>query len=328
MAAIPQLLVMGANQKRIRLLLAGHNELGANALAAILASGFEATYVSEKNPNPGRGETLQSVGVKFGIAPVDDFGEVPLEAAVHTYRPDILLSCGYRKIIAKKVLSSVGYPINVHFSALPSYRGCWSIPRAMLNGDSRFGVTLHRMSPGIDDGPIYGHTMVDDDGTLSCKDLYLQAVQAGVDLIMKFLDLVSIGIIPEPVPQDEANATYFGLKFPNNFRIDWRGTTLQVARYIRAAYFPPYPPANSQLDSVQKIFVHWPVRTILSQHVIATGTVVKLPGDECGVAVLNGYIVPSLINLNGHEVKPFSELAIDRNWIGRRLGVWEMNPHS
>ena len=162
--------------------------------------------------------------------------------------------------------------------------------------------------------------MIEDDGTLSCKDLYLQAVQAGVDLILKFLDQVSIGSIPAPIPQNEANATYFGLRYPNDFRIDWRGTALQVARYIRASYFPPYLPANSELDSVQKIFVHWPVRTILSQHDIATGTIVQLPGDGCGVAVLNGYILPGLINLDGHKVMPFSELAIDRNWIGCRLG--------
>ena len=319
MAAIPQLLVMGTNQKRLRLLLAGHHELGSNALAAILASGFEATYVSEQNPTAGRGETLQSVGDKFGIAPVDDFGEKPLEVAVRTYRPDILLSCGYRRIITERVLGSVNYPINVHFGALPCYRGCWSIPQAILNGDPQIGVTLHRMTPGIDDGPIYGYTMIEDDGTLSCKDLYLQAVQAGVELILKFLDQVSIGSIPAPIPQNEANATYFGLRYPNDFRIDWRGTALQVARYIRASYFPPYLPANSELDSVQKIFVHWPVRTILSQHNIATGTIVQLPGDGCGVAVLNGYILPGLINLDGHKVMPFSELAIDRNWIGCRL---------
>jgi methionyl-tRNA formyltransferase len=311
---------MGKNKKRLRLLLAGHRELGSNALAGILGSGFEATYVSEQSPTLGRGETLQSVGDKFGVVPIDDFGEIPLEAAIRAYRPDILLSCGYWRIIAKSVLNSVEYPINVHFGALPRYRGCWSVPQAILNGDSQIGVTLHSMNPGIDDGPIYGQTMVADDGTLSCKDLYLQAVQAGVDLILKFLDQVSIGIIPVPSPQDEANATYFGLKYPNDFRIDWRATTLQVSRYIRASYFPPYSPAYTQIDSIQQIYVHWPVGTVIELHGIATGTVVELPDGEFGVAVLNGFIVPSLINLDGQKSKPFSEFVVERNWIGRRLG--------
>lgn len=305
----------------IRLLLAGHHELATEALSAILGAGFAATYVAESEPAAGRGEALGSVGDRFAVAAVEDDGDVPLQGAVRAYRPDVLLSCGYRRIIRKEVLDSVAYPVNVHFGALPRYRGCWSVPHAILHGDGEIGVTLHRMSPGIDDGPVYGQRMVADDGTRSCRDLYLEAVRSGVGLVLEFLGHLRSGAVPQPVTQDETRATYFGTRYPNDFRIDWRATALQVSRYIRASHFPPYPPAFTELEPSEPVHLHWPVATVFQQHTVPTGTVVALGGGGIGVAVLNGFIVPGLADIGGGECRPFPELATERALVGRRLGA-------
>lgn len=303
----------------LRLLIAGHHELGAKALAAILESGIEATYIAEQTPARGRGESLREVGDRFGVRPIEDKGDMSLAAAIFKYQPDVLLSCGYRRIITKPVLDRVPFPINVHFGELPRYRGCWSVPWAIMNGEAHIGVTLHRMSPGIDNGPIYSQSLIEDDGTLSCKALYLKAVDAGVDLILKWLEQVRHAIVPAPVPQNEALATYFGMRYPNDFRINWRATILQVSRYIRASYFPPYLPAYSKIGKSQKIYFHWPVRLIAESHGIATGAVVQLLDGNFGVGVLNGFVIPGRVSLDNLEDKPFSELVTEKGWKGFRF---------
>jgi len=69
---------------------------------------------------------------------------------------DLCMSVFYGKILKKDFIESCGNVINLHNSPLPEYKGVRPINWAMKNGENHHGVTIHQITPGIDDGPIYG----------------------------------------------------------------------------------------------------------------------------------------------------------------------------
>src|SRR5438552_3855048 len=70
-------------------------------------------------------------------------------------RPDLMVVAAYGQILSKDVLGvpAVG-TINVHASLLPKYRGAAPVAYAILNGEARTGVTIIKVTPGLDSGDL------------------------------------------------------------------------------------------------------------------------------------------------------------------------------
>lgn len=107
--------------------------------------------------------------------------------------------------------------LNIHPSLLPLYRGASPIESAILAGDTEFGVSVMKLAPEMDAGPIYWQTTlsgaeigerakvkVAGDGLpLDKLAIYKVLAEAGAEWIIK-----SLGNLPAPVQQDDARATY------------------------------------------------------------------------------------------------------------------------
>ena len=71
------------------------------------------------------------------------------------WAPDLIVVAAFGQILRPAVLDLPQYGcINVHASLLPRWRGAAPIQAAILNGDEQTGITIMRMDPGIDTGPI------------------------------------------------------------------------------------------------------------------------------------------------------------------------------
>jgi len=69
---------------------------------------------------------------------------------------DFLIVSAYGKILPKWLLDRPTIaPINIHFSLLPKYRGASPIQAAILNNDKKTGISIMKMSSGMDEGPVY-----------------------------------------------------------------------------------------------------------------------------------------------------------------------------
>ena len=92
--------------------------------------------------------------------------------------------------------------LNIHPSLLPLYRGPSPIESAILAGDNDFGVSVMKLAPEMDAGPIYYQTMIS--GLPLCKnEIYKALAEAGAEWIASHL-----GDLSKPVLQDESRATY------------------------------------------------------------------------------------------------------------------------
>ncbi|WP_280443914.1 methionyl-tRNA formyltransferase [Nocardia brasiliensis] len=150
------------------------------------------------------------------------------------YRPDLLLVCGFNwKIPASVIqLPRLG-ALNIHPSMLPRHRGPEPIAWAIRNGETHFGITVHRMDAELDSGNIIaqqGGIPIDEDP--SPDRLWIRMEPIILDLLTDALDRVSHGYPGEP--QDTNLASYEGIMDERFFHIDWQDTSRSIHNLVRA----------------------------------------------------------------------------------------------
>jgi methionyl-tRNA formyltransferase len=126
----------------------------------------------------------------FDLDEVDNNG---LQILVEKYEIDYLISVQYNKIISQQVLDLVLIDsFNLHLAPLPEYRGWHSASHCILNSDSSFGSTIHKINAQIDDGEIFRlrSFRISDE---SAGQLYYQSEIAGIDTFLELLDQFRIG---------------------------------------------------------------------------------------------------------------------------------------
>ncbi len=157
-------------------------------------------------------------------------------------RPDLLVVAAYGQILSKDVLSTpTRGTINVHASLLPKYRGAAPVAYAILGGEKQTGVTIIKVTPGLDSGDMILQESLDiapDDttGTLEAKLAALGSRMA-VDAVRKYQS----GGPVEGVKQDPALVTK-APKIKKEFGlIDWTKHGDYIGRFVRA--MQPWPTA-------------------------------------------------------------------------------------
>ena len=96
--------------------------------------------------------------------------------------------------------------INSHFSLLPKYRGSNPIRTAILGGDETSGVTIIRITPGLDDGPILTWSEIDIAG-FNAIELREELSKINCALLPETVELYLSNQL-DPIEQDEQEATH------------------------------------------------------------------------------------------------------------------------
>jgi methionyl-tRNA formyltransferase len=142
------------------------------------------------------------------------------------------LVCAFGQLIREPLLSELEL-LNVHPSLLPRWRGAAPIARAIMAGDAETGVTIMRLTEGLDSGPIAlqrSEPIFEDDdyGSLASR---LAAL--GGELAVQALELRRDGGL-ELTEQDDSLATYADRIGPSERRLDPARTATELARVVRA----------------------------------------------------------------------------------------------
>jgi methionyl-tRNA formyltransferase len=184
--------------------------------------------------------------------------EAALEAGLHTYQPekirsdaahdfftrlfpDVVVIIAYGQIIPARLLEipRLGW-INVHASLLPRYRGAAPVNWAILNGETRTGLTTMRIDPGLDTGPTLLRWETEIGPEETAPQLTRRLAEAGAPLIVETLLKLERGEI-SPVPQDDTLATHAPPLKKEDGKIDWSQPAQQIYNRIRG--LDPWPGA-------------------------------------------------------------------------------------
>lgn len=160
---------------------------------------------------------------------------------VRTWSPDLIVVAAYGQILRPAVLDIPRYGVlNVHASLLPRWRGASPVQGAILAGDEVSGVTIMKMDPGLDTGPILAVRKVPIDADETAGQLEARLAEEGAQLLVEILpDYFSGQLLPQPQPEDGVTVTH---RFPKSAAaIDWTMPAEMLARRVRA--FSPMPGA-------------------------------------------------------------------------------------
>lgn len=105
--------------------------------------------------------------------------------------PDVIIIIAGNQIIKKQVLDIPKYGvINAHSSLLPNYKGLMPTFWVLKNRDLETGVTLYKLTEGIDDGPIISQRKIKIDKNTSQSELIIKCKEVANDLILDSLDMI------------------------------------------------------------------------------------------------------------------------------------------
>ena len=243
-----------------RILFFGYSEVGYICLDLLIARGDDVVGLITHEDHPDEKiwfKTPAVAALEHGI-PVftpESVNTPEWIEKIAAMQPDLILSVYYRHMIGQRILDlpPLG-AFNLHGSLLPKYRGRAPINWAVLHGETRIGMTLHRMVKRADAG-----AMVDQEGVeISTQDTAEQAFRKVMPcartVLARQIDALLTGTAIE-TPQDEAEATYFGGRKPEDGRIDWTCSTAEIFNLIRAVT-DPYPGAFTESGGA-RLMVWW-----------------------------------------------------------------------
>ena len=235
--------------------------------------------------------------------------------------PDIIITCAYGQMIPMEVLD---YPrlgsINVHASLLPYHRGGAPIHRAIIDGDSKSGITIMYMGAGMDSGDIISQREVDILDSDTAESLFDKLSILGSELLKDTLPSIIDGT-NDRIKQDESKATYsYNIK-PEDEIIDFNKNKRDVFNQIRG--LNSWPVAYTYLDG--KRLKVWLSRIGDSNKDGEIGEIINIYKDGIGIKVLDGEIVLTEIQPEGKKkMKVLDYLnglgEKKKELIGKRVG--------
>ena len=218
------------------------------------------TVVTQPDRRKGRGKKVAAPPVKqlakekgLEVLQPEKISDDRFCELIRDKAPDLIIVVAFGQILPKGLLTAAGWGvINIHPSLLPKYRGAAPIQRAVLNNESRTGLTVMRMDEGLDTGPILYQeelTLQRDETAGQLHDRL--ALMAG-DLMPKILKQLPDNPLQER-PQDHSRATYADKIGRQMCKIDWNQPAQQISALIRA--LDPRPGAYTSLgDKDIKLF--------------------------------------------------------------------------
>ncbi len=165
-------------------------------------------------------------------------------AAIRRASPDVMVVAAFGMILPPEVLEVPAHGcLNIHASLLPRWRGAAPIQRAILAGDTRTGISIMRMDEGLDTGAVLLQRAVEIGARDTTGSLTDTLAALGASCIVDAL--ASLDRL-DPHPQDAPLATYASKVDKAEARIDWRRSSVEIGRQIRA--FNPSPGAETRVD--------------------------------------------------------------------------------
>ena len=263
-----------------RILLLGMGPTAGSALESLAGQFHVVGIVRDVPTGTEADDMVVRRAQELSVPVLSDVSLDGVRTAIAESKPHCTVVSSYDRILGPRILHQ-GRFVNVHYSALPRYRGRANVNWAILNGEPETAITIHAITPGLDDGNILFQQTIEIGPDDTATDIYgaLNEVQRKVlgETVAHYLEGFP------GVPQNESESTYGCSRVPADGEIDWSDSTDHIYALIRALS-PPYPGAYSYLDARHLTIVRAsPVRD-------GPRYVGRIPGRVVGRSRVHGYV--------------------------------------
>ena len=222
----------------MRTVFLGTSAFAAAVLERLAGSEHRPSLVITRPDRPaGRGRKLAAPPIVEAARAMDlevlqpeSVNDDATRERIAAERPDVVCVCAFGALIKPPLLTDFDL-LNVHPSLLPRWRGAAPIERAIMAGDAETGVSIMRVTEGLDSGPIclQAAEPIRPDDTYGSLAPRLQDM--GGALLLRALD-----DRPPFTEQDEAGATYADKIAAADRTLDPARPALELERTVRALH--------------------------------------------------------------------------------------------
>jgi methionyl-tRNA formyltransferase len=227
----------------MKIIFAGTPAFAAEHLSILLKGDHEIISVlTQPDRKSGRGKRISFSAVKevalknnLKVLQPASLKNADIQENLKNLNPDIILVVAYGLLIPKSVLDipKLGC-INLHASLLPRWRGASPIESCIAAGDTQSGITMMKMSEGLDEGPVLKKFICELDERETLGTLENKFIGMSSDNLLTFLRDYENKKINE-MPQPESGSTY-AHKIDNSFKqLNWISkTAVEIENKIRS----------------------------------------------------------------------------------------------
>lgn len=223
------------------------------SLQRLLHDGHKVVAVWSQPDKPaGRGDKMRSPAIKeFAIKQglnVEQPAKIKTQETkglFASYDADVAVVVAYGRILPLEYLKAPRRGcINLHFSLLPLYRGAAPANWAIVNGETKTGVTTMFIKEELDSGPILLQRETTIGDTETAPELMQRLAEMGAEVLSE--TLAQIDVIT-PRPQRDRDATFAPLLTKSNGLINWSNPAVAIDRCVRG--FQPWPNAYTHYQN-------------------------------------------------------------------------------
>jgi methionyl-tRNA formyltransferase len=275
-----------------------------NALSSNRELDLVGVFTQPDRP-AGRGRKLRSSPVKLrcnelgvSIYQPDSLKSPEIIATLQALNIELIVVAAYGMILPPNILDLPSFgSINVHASLLPRWRGAAPIQAAIHAGDSDTGVTIMKMDPGLDTGPILSQRRIAIRSSDTGGKLSERLADLGAELLLETIPVYISGEL-HPHKQDDNKATYAPMLKKSDGRLDFMRPAIELERQIRA--YIPWPSSFFEWGN-KRIRIH--KADALSDDTLEPGVVGKIE-DKPAIGSNPGTLLLKIVQPAGKNEMP------------------------
>lgn len=300
--------------KNLRIVFMGTPDFAVASLKALVEGGYNVVGVLTAPDKPaGRGNKITESAIKKYAAE----NKLKVLQPEKLKNPDFLaelesLKADLQVVVAFRMLPEVVWNMppmgtfNLHGSLLPQYRGAAPLNWAVINGETKTGVTTFLLDHEIDTGKIIfkRETPIGENETVG--EVHDRLMEIGAKLVVETVDAIAEGNI-QPIPQseliDESKIKHAPKIFKEDCKINWEKDTETIRNQIRG--LSPYPAAWTNLVNEKtgteiqaKIFF---AQKAFSEKSVFPGTIDSDGKTFLNVACQNGWLQITDLQIAGKK---------------------------
>jgi len=312
---------MNSSASKLRAVFMGTSSFALPTVRALRDAEEVIAVITQPDRPRGRGREVAPPPVKecaldlgLHILQPERVKEPPFIAQLEELMPDVIVVAAFGQILPPAVLDvpRLGC-VNVHPSLLPTYRGAAPINWAIINGETKTGVTTYLMDEGMDTGAVLLVREVVIGADETAEELGERLAHVGGDLVVEAVRGLKEGTL-HPVPQDEKGVSYAPLLKKADGLIQWEEEADRIRNQIRGMV--PWPVAYTIWgDKRIKVF-----RAKAGNGTGAPGEIISL-GGGLEVACGKGSLIIEELQLEGGRSMGWEQFTRGHQLTrGERLG--------
>ncbi|TDE53738.1 methionyl-tRNA formyltransferase [Flavobacterium sp. GT3P67] len=283
--------------EKLRIIFMGTPEFAVGILDTILKNNYEVVGVITAADKPaGRGQKLKYSAVKEYALANDLTLLQPANLKDEAFLSELKsLNANLQIVVAFRMLPKVVWEMpvlgtfNLHASLLPNYRGAAPINWAIINGETKTGVTTFFIDDKIDTGAMILSSETPIDETENAGQLHDRLMDLGSKTVIHTLEMIEKGNVDTIIQKDTADIKTAYKLNKENCKIDWTKPAVEINNLIRG--LSPYPAAWCFIQDKNE---EWNVKIyeakiVLEDHNYTIGSLICTK-KEMKVAVENGFI--------------------------------------